>query len=193
MPEPKEESESSELNPASFRKGLAAFSFQENTGSTPRRRVQSTPIETPSPRRRARKASNDSKPYKSTPRARSPRPKAKRGFAPAEQYEHLKPLPDYFAPNLDSKYEYHLTFFKLNTSQNLFNSCVLWDQVFEILSFKILFSLTRHLNSPGQKSAEIGHHFGNPTNHFWPCLYESGQLISLFGIGSRPSLTLLQV
>ncbi|KAF5380177.1 hypothetical protein D9615_006216 [Tricholomella constricta] len=28
--------------------------------------------------------------------------------------------------------------------------------------------------NPGQKSAEIGHHFGHPNNHFWPCLYESG-------------------
>ncbi|KAF8056608.1 uracil-DNA glycosylase-like protein [Lyophyllum atratum] len=28
--------------------------------------------------------------------------------------------------------------------------------------------------NPGQKSAEIGHHFGHPTNHFWSCLHESG-------------------
>ncbi|KAF9447237.1 DNA glycosylase [Macrolepiota fuliginosa MF-IS2] len=28
--------------------------------------------------------------------------------------------------------------------------------------------------NPGQKSAEVGHHYGGPTNHFWPCLYESG-------------------
>ncbi|KAF9460283.1 uracil-DNA glycosylase-like protein [Collybia nuda] len=28
--------------------------------------------------------------------------------------------------------------------------------------------------NPGQKSAEIGHHFGHPTNHFWGCLHESG-------------------
>jgi len=28
--------------------------------------------------------------------------------------------------------------------------------------------------NPGQRSAEIGHHFGHPTNHFWSCLYESG-------------------
>ncbi|KAF5349683.1 hypothetical protein D9756_008812 [Leucocoprinus leucothites] len=29
-------------------------------------------------------------------------------------------------------------------------------------------------NLDRQNSAEIGHHFGGPTNHFWPCLYESG-------------------
>ncbi|GLB39381.1 putative uracil DNA glycosylase superfamily protein [Lyophyllum shimeji] len=29
--------------------------------------------------------------------------------------------------------------------------------------------------NPGQKSAELGHHFAHPTNHFWPCLYESAQ------------------
>ncbi|TFK70692.1 DNA glycosylase [Pluteus cervinus] len=28
--------------------------------------------------------------------------------------------------------------------------------------------------NPGKRSAEIGHHFGGPTNHFWPCLFESG-------------------
>lgn len=28
--------------------------------------------------------------------------------------------------------------------------------------------------NPGQKSAEIGHHFGHPTNHFWSCLHEAG-------------------
>ncbi|TFK32700.1 uracil-DNA glycosylase-like protein [Crucibulum laeve] len=28
--------------------------------------------------------------------------------------------------------------------------------------------------NPGYKSAEVGHHFGNPNNHFWGCLHESG-------------------
>ncbi|RUS19777.1 uracil-DNA glycosylase-like protein [Endogone sp. FLAS-F59071] len=28
--------------------------------------------------------------------------------------------------------------------------------------------------NPGIKSALSGHHFAGPTNHFWPCLYESG-------------------
>ncbi|KAK0500393.1 uracil-DNA glycosylase-like protein [Armillaria luteobubalina] len=28
--------------------------------------------------------------------------------------------------------------------------------------------------NPGQKSAEIGHHFGHPTNHFWTCLHAGG-------------------
>ncbi|PPQ88315.1 hypothetical protein CVT25_012375 [Psilocybe cyanescens] len=28
--------------------------------------------------------------------------------------------------------------------------------------------------NPGQQSAEIGHHYGNPNNHFWGCLHESG-------------------
>ncbi|KAJ6496986.1 uracil-DNA glycosylase-like protein [Mycena vitilis] len=28
--------------------------------------------------------------------------------------------------------------------------------------------------NPGKKSAEIGHHFGNPSNHFWWCLHNSG-------------------
>ncbi|KAJ6597016.1 uracil-DNA glycosylase-like protein [Mycena vulgaris] len=29
-------------------------------------------------------------------------------------------------------------------------------------------------SSPGKKSAEIGHHFGSPSNHFWWCLHHSG-------------------
>ncbi|KAJ7125479.1 DNA glycosylase [Mycena crocata] len=28
--------------------------------------------------------------------------------------------------------------------------------------------------NPGKKSAEIGHHFGSPHNHFWWCLHRSG-------------------
>ncbi|KAF7338195.1 UDG domain-containing protein [Mycena venus] len=28
--------------------------------------------------------------------------------------------------------------------------------------------------NPGKRSAEIGHHFGNPSNHFWWCLHQSG-------------------
>ncbi|KAI6122062.1 DNA glycosylase [Pisolithus sp. B1] len=28
--------------------------------------------------------------------------------------------------------------------------------------------------NPGYMSAETGHHFANPTNHFWRCLYQSG-------------------
>ncbi|KAF8920376.1 uracil-DNA glycosylase-like protein [Mucidula mucida] len=27
---------------------------------------------------------------------------------------------------------------------------------------------------PGQQSAKMGHHFGHPTNHFWPCLHQGG-------------------
>lgn len=28
--------------------------------------------------------------------------------------------------------------------------------------------------NPGIWSAAYGHHYGNPRNHFWPCLFESG-------------------
>ncbi|PPQ72748.1 hypothetical protein CVT26_003028 [Gymnopilus dilepis] len=28
--------------------------------------------------------------------------------------------------------------------------------------------------NPGVQSAKIGHHYGNPNNHFWSCLHESG-------------------
>ncbi|KDR76557.1 hypothetical protein GALMADRAFT_210510 [Galerina marginata CBS 339.88] len=36
---------------------------------------------------------------------------------------------------------------------------------------------------PWQKSAEIGHHFGNPNNHFWSCLHEPGES-AFFGVYS---------
>jgi hypothetical protein len=29
--------------------------------------------------------------------------------------------------------------------------------------------------SPGKKSSQIGHHYANPTNHFWSCLHQSGK------------------
>lgn len=32
---------------------------------------------------------------------------------------------------------------------------------------------TNHV-SPGYMSAQKGHHFANPTNHFWKCLHQSG-------------------
>ncbi|KAF8172677.1 uracil-DNA glycosylase-like protein [Pholiota molesta] len=28
--------------------------------------------------------------------------------------------------------------------------------------------------NPGEQSARLGHHFGNPNNHFWCCLHQSG-------------------
>lgn len=33
--------------------------------------------------------------------------------------------------------------------------------------------------SPGYLSASIGHHFANPTNHFWKCLYQSGKWLGI--------------
>lgn len=39
---------------------------------------------------------------------------------------------------------------------------------------KVESVLTAAYDSPGQVSATKGHHFANPTNHFWPCLFEGG-------------------
>ncbi|KIJ15194.1 hypothetical protein PAXINDRAFT_47970, partial [Paxillus involutus ATCC 200175] len=33
--------------------------------------------------------------------------------------------------------------------------------------------------NPGYMSAETGHHFANPTNHFWRCLHRSGMTSTL--------------
>lgn len=84
-----------------------------------------------------------------------------------EKYNHLRFLQDYLEPNLNSIPSLVRQFWV--TDQ--FYSRILWNQV----SLSVWLP-TRLLSneSPGQKSAEIGHHFGGPTNHFWPCLYESG-------------------
>ncbi|KXN87023.1 G/T mismatch-specific thymine DNA glycosylase [Leucoagaricus sp. SymC.cos] len=80
---------------------------------------------------------------------------SKRGFAPPEKYSHLNVLQDYLAPNLDSTPLSRVWVTRYN------------------LSFWLGVVVFCGIN-PGQKSAEIGHHFGGPTNHFWPCLYEAG-------------------
>jgi mismatch-specific thymine-DNA glycosylase len=47
------------------------------------------------------------------------------------------------------------------------------------------------LASPGYRSAEVGHHFANPTNHFWRCLHQSGftpQLLSAYEDFTLPGM-----
>jgi hypothetical protein len=48
------------------------------------------------------------------------------------------------------------------------------------------------LQSPGRKSAEIGHHFAGRNNHFWPCLYQADESsFSASGLRSYVSNCLL--
>jgi TDG/mug DNA glycosylase family protein len=146
-----------------FRNKLSAFSFQAPGPSTPRR----------SPRKSSAREQTVSS-RGSVSRTRTPLSPSKRGFAPPEKYSHLHVLQDYLAPVLDSTLLVHASIHAASSQL----STVVFCGIKYNLSHFYNKALTLFCDSPGQKSAEIGHHFGGPTNHFWPCLYESGKHIS---------------
>ncbi|KAG0045759.1 hypothetical protein BGZ83_009011 [Gryganskiella cystojenkinii] len=47
--------------------------------------------------------------------------------------------------------------------------------------------------NPGVRSSERSHHFAGPTNHFWPCLSDSGLLPPGIRMGPNDDRTLIQV
>ena len=56
------------------------------------------------------------------------------------------------------------------------SSVILWDQVSSVVNIVCVVTESLHLaKSPGVHSATVGHHFSNPTNHFWRCLFDSGE------------------
>ncbi|KAI0945131.1 hypothetical protein AcW1_001905 [Taiwanofungus camphoratus] len=74
--------------------------------------------------------------------------KVKRGFAPPQMYAHLQPLHDYLQEELDGLSDY----------------CLLRRSLNHVHLVQCYSAGSR------EKSAQIGHHFANPTNHFWRCL-----------------------
>ena len=98
--------------------------------------------------------------------------KVKRAFAPPEQYAHLNFLQDYLRDSLDG--ELIPIVMEKPRSDILLSSHVLWSQV-RIYhdQYHLFWNIHQCLSSPGCKSAEVGHHFANPTNHFWKCLHGS--------------------
>ena len=98
----------------------------------------------------------------------------KRGYAPVEIYEHLNFLQDYLDEELDSESLLPMSGVFLLTVFPC--SYVLRDQVRPLL-FPCVLRPSFPI-SPGCTSAEIGHHYASPTNHFWKCLYESRKFIS---------------
>lgn len=57
---------------------------------------------------------------------------------------------------------------------SLLSSSVLRSQVRRCISLQCtLHPENQAPISPGCMSAEVGHHFANPTNHFWKCLHRS--------------------
>ncbi len=61
-----------------------------------------------------------------------------------------------------------------------YSSVVLWDQVSLAAKTTNFVTELRLSKSPGECSATVGHHFANPTNHFWRCLFESGESLHAF-------------
>ncbi|KAF7983269.1 hypothetical protein HWV62_22906 [Athelia sp. TMB] len=81
--------------------------------------------------------------------------KAKRTYAPPETYAHLKGLQDYLTYDLDT-----------------LQSCSVASSI-HFMPYTNSSS-EHHNDSPGYMSADTGHHFANPTNHYYRCLHRSG-------------------
>ncbi|KAF7294832.1 UDG domain-containing protein [Mycena indigotica] len=142
-----------------FRESISQFSFTPSKHSTDRNGDNGIS----SPRR-----SKDLKRPSSTPAlaSSSPKKRKKRAYAPPETYANLRQVNDYLREDLDGNTSATLLGFRSQV-----DSGVLWDQVALSLWHRIFF---HRLLSPGRKSAESGHHYGNPSNHFWWCLHASG-------------------
>lgn len=95
--------------------------------------------------------------------------KRRKGNADPEALAHLHPLQDYLKEGLDGACFIPL---RITISQLNGPSHFLWNQVG--LPPVNHSSITLKVTSPGRMSAETGHHFANPTNHFWRCLHRSG-------------------
>ncbi|KAJ4469196.1 uracil-DNA glycosylase-like protein [Lentinula aciculospora] len=84
------------------------------------------------------------------PRTQHERPSTLEDTSPSKKAKRKKPARGYSSPEVYS----HL---------NHLNDCI--SESLDIIFCGI---------NPGQRSAEIGHHFGHPSNHFWKCLHLSG-------------------
>jgi hypothetical protein len=108
----------------------------------------------------------------SPPQARSMEPKRKvkakakgkkpRAYADPEVYQHLRPLPDILAPDLDCE-SIHSAW----SGVHLTTSGILRYQV---CSLDLDCRPCVLIPSPGMKSSKSGHHFAHPTNKFWASL-----------------------
>ena len=88
---------------------------------------------------------------------------------------HPHPLQDYLSHGLDGVF-YCQLWLAPKPSSDDFSSGVLWHQVGAHClqrQCQVLRDCSLRY-SPGRMSAETGHHYANPTNHFWRCLHRSG-------------------
>jgi hypothetical protein len=108
------------------------------------------------------------------PRPRPSPKKRKRGYAPPETYAHLRALQDHLKEDLHGEF----TYFKCPLSNRGDLTSILPAQSYSAASSNSVvlpsLSFLPNTSSPGYKSASIGHHFANPSNHFWRCLHRSG-------------------
>lgn len=98
--------------------------------------------------------------------------KVKRGFAPPEQYAHLDNLDDHLKEDLDGACICP-SCQRITTADPCFVVVMFCGVKSVFISFFQYHIVSLHFSSPGCKSAEVGHHFANPTNHFWKCLHQS--------------------
>lgn len=99
--------------------------------------------------------------------------KPARGYASPEVYAHLNPVNDCLSESLDS--ESNCSQFDITIEADSEMTLVVFCGVKYVLRrIKDLELIDPHPHSPGQRSAETGHHFGHPSNHFWKCLHLSG-------------------
>ncbi|OAX34162.1 DNA glycosylase [Rhizopogon vinicolor AM-OR11-026] len=160
----KEEHDDEDLATERFKASLSKFIFstppvtaQDNSSEVPnsRRSVRAAtsqnlvkPDVLPSPSRMGKRKASDGSPSKNSTK------KLKRGYAPPETYAHLSPLTDYLAYGLDVVF------------------CGIKWVGYYFISHSLMTKPC--YASPGYMSAQKGHHFANPTNHFWKCLHQSG-------------------
>ncbi|KAJ7709780.1 uracil-DNA glycosylase-like protein, partial [Mycena rosella] len=136
-----------------FRSSLSQFSFSSDSKPELRRSprkpaIRASPYGSPTKRQASESGSSqrDDKVAASSSRERSPK-KQKRSYAPPELYSHLRELQDHLKQDLDVIF------------------CGIKSRTFSLIARPAKLG-----SSPGKRSAEIGHHFGNPTNHFWWCV-----------------------
>ncbi|KAH0834689.1 hypothetical protein J3R83DRAFT_10216 [Lanmaoa asiatica] len=91
----------------------------------------------------------------------------------ADVYTHLHLLQDYLQPGLDgTPFSQPCLRFQIELGPSL-KWCSAESSGY-ITPATSTQACAERYHSPGRMSAETGHHFANPTNHFWRCLHRSG-------------------
>ena len=98
------------------------------------------------------------------------RPVKRRGPADPEKYSHLRHINDCLEENLDGELPQGVSTTHASPAIQLYSV----ESSEAILLTVPIPELSFAPSSPGRLSAETGHHFAHPSNHFWKCLHLSG-------------------